>query len=185
MTTAIYIRVSTHRQAAENQLPPLQARAPDAVVYEETGSSVKRRPTFDRLMADCRSGVVKHLHIWSLDRLHRNMAQCVNTMLELDRLGIAVTSYREPWLDTASPVRGLLIAMFGWIAEQERAQLIERTRAGQDRARREGKHVGRKPVDPMLVDNACRMVSMGYSISAAARHAGIGKATLQRYLTAA
>ncbi|WP_404800915.1 recombinase family protein [Anaeromyxobacter oryzae] len=40
---------------------------------------------------------------------------------------------------TSGPVRPLLVAIFGWVAEQERAQLIERVHAGLERARREGK----------------------------------------------
>ena len=54
-------------------------------------------------------------------------------MPELDRLGVRVLSARESWLDTDSPVRPLLVAIFGWVAEQERARLIERTKAGMAR----------------------------------------------------
>lgn len=182
MTEAIYVRCSSDKSNRENQLPPLRARAPNATLYEETRSAVRKRPQFERLMADCRSGAVRHVHIWSLDRLHRNMASLVNTLLELDKLGVTVSSYREPWLDTSSPVRGLLIAVFGWVAEYEREQLIERTRAGQERARREGKQVGRKPVDPVLLQNAFQMLAAGQSMRAAARHAGISHTTLQNYL---
>jgi hypothetical protein len=59
-------------------------------------------------------------------------------------------SVQEPWLDTGGPVRELLIAIFSWIAEQERARLIERTNAGLDRAKRKGvrhsAHRARHPV---------------------------------------
>ncbi len=37
---------------------------------------------------------------------------------------------QEPWLDASGPVSPLLVAIFGWVAEQERARLIERTKAG-------------------------------------------------------
>jgi DNA invertase Pin-like site-specific DNA recombinase len=57
----------------------------------------------------------------------------VQTVLELDRLGVPVRSVREAWLDTSGPVRALLVAIVGWVAERERAQLIERTKAGMAR----------------------------------------------------
>jgi putative DNA-invertase from lambdoid prophage Rac len=38
----------------------------------------------------------------------------------------------------------LLVAIFGSVAEQERTRLIERTKAGLERARREGKRLGRR-----------------------------------------
>ena len=67
--------------------------------------------------------------MWSLDRLHRSMLGALQTVLDLDRIGVQVVSLREPWLDTGSPVRPLLIVIFGWVAEQERIRIGERTRA--------------------------------------------------------
>ena len=71
------------------------------------------------------------------------MTRAINTVLELDRLGVPVLSVREGWLDTSGPVRPLLVAIFGWVAEQERTRPIERVHADLDRARRQGKALGR------------------------------------------
>jgi len=43
------------------------------------------------------------------------MTGAINTVLELDRLGVPVLSVREGWLDTSGPVRPLLVAIFGWV----------------------------------------------------------------------
>jgi DNA invertase Pin-like site-specific DNA recombinase len=75
------------------------------------------------------------------------MVGAMQTVLELDRLGVRVISLKEPWLDTTSPVRPLLVAVFGWVAEQERLRISERTKAGLDRARRAGKKLGRPGFD--------------------------------------
>jgi putative DNA-invertase from lambdoid prophage Rac len=136
---AAYVRVSTDRQTVQNQLADLdrmvRARGHEPVIYEEVESAAKARPVLDRLMSDARTGKVGAVAVWALDRLHRSMTGAISTVLELDRLGIPVMSVREPWLDTSGPVRPLLVAIFGWVAEQERARLIERTRAGlNDRA---------------------------------------------------
>ena len=56
-------------------------------------------------------------------------------VLELDRIGVQVISVRESWLDTGSPVRTLLIAIFSWVAEQERNRLVERREDGSSRPR--------------------------------------------------
>ena len=144
---AIYLRVSTDQQTVENQRRAVEdmarARGYEAVFYEESESAAKSRPVFERLLADVRSGKRRAVVIWALDRLHRSMVGCIETVLELDRLGVPVLSVREPWLDTTGPVRSLLVAIFGWVAEQERARLIERTKAGMQRARRDGKRLGR------------------------------------------
>lgn len=156
MTTkrcATYVRVSTDREQVQNQLAEPQqlanARGYEPVVYEEVESAAKARPVLDRMLADLRAGRVQAVAFWALDRLHRSMTGAINTVLELDRLGVPVLSVREGWLDTSGPVRPLLVAIFGWVAEQERTRLIERTRAGLERARREGKVLGRPRTSPL------------------------------------
>ena len=138
---AVFLRVSTDRQTLENQRAEVEqlarARGYEPVVYEETESAAaKRRPVFERMLADARAGKLKAVAVWAIDRLHRSMQGAINDVLELDRLGVRVLSVRESWLDTSGPVRPLLVAIFGWVAEQERARLIERTKAGLERARR-------------------------------------------------
>lgn len=176
---AVYLRVSTDRQTTTNQEADVrrmaEARGYEAVVYEETESAAKARPVLDRMLADVRAGRVHALAVWALDRLSRSMTAAINTVLDLDRLGVPVLSVREPWLDTSGPVRPLLVAIFGWVAEQERARLIERTRAGLERARRQGKRLGRPPASPVLLHAARDLVAGGVSIAEAARQKGLSR----------
>ena len=186
---AIYARVSTDRQQVQNQLAEVQqlavARGYEPVVYEEVESAAKARPVLDRMLADVRAGRVHAVAVWALDRLHRSMTGAINTVLELDRLGVPVLSVREGWLDTSGPVRPLLVAIFGWVAEQERTRLIERTRAGLERARREGKRLGRPKASPLKVAAAVERVRGGASIREAAKAAGVNRETVRRAVLAA
>jgi DNA invertase Pin-like site-specific DNA recombinase len=187
---ALYIRVSTDRQAAENQVAELRqlaaARGFEPVIYEEVESAAKARPVLDKLLADARGGRVRAILVWALDRLHRSMIGSIQTVLECDRIGVPVVSLREPWLDTSGPVRPLLVAIFGWVAEQERARLIERTKAGIERARRHGtksgKPIGRPPTSPILLHAAADLVAAGSTIAAAARSKGVDRGTLRKFL---
>jgi len=101
------------------------------------------RPHDDR----CETRAFDVLLVWSLDRFGRSMAGNVNDALALDAVGVKIVSVREPWLDTGGPVRYLLLAIFSWVAEQELRRLVERMRAGIERARalgtRSGKPIGR------------------------------------------
>ena len=183
---ALYLRVSTDRQTAENQLAEVRqlalARGYAAVVYEEVESAAKARPVLDRMLADVRAGRVQAVAVWALDRLHRSMTGAIGTVLELDRLGVPVMSVREGWLDTSGPVRPLLVAIFGWVAEQERTRLIERTRAGLERARREGKQLGRPRTSGVLLHAAADLVAHGTPVASAARAKGVSRAALRRFL---
>jgi len=184
---AVYLRVSTDRQTVDNQAAEVcrlaVARGYEPVVYEEVESAAKARPVLDRMLADARAGRLQAVAVWALDRLHRSMTGAINTVLEFDRLGVQVLSVREGWLDTSGPVRPLLVAIFGWVAEQERARLIERVHAGLERARRQGKVLGRPPTSPVLLRAAAELVGAGTSVSAAARAKGVSRASLYRYLS--
>ena len=153
-------------------------------MYEEVESAAKARPVLDRMLADVRAGRVHAVAVWALDRLHRSMAGAINTVLELDRLGVPVLSVREGWLDTSGPVRPLLVAIFGWVAEQERTRLIERTKAGLERARREGKPLGRPRLSPLALAAAAADVDAGLSRREAARRRGISESAVRVYLAA-
>jgi DNA invertase Pin-like site-specific DNA recombinase len=110
------------------------------------------------MLKDARRGKFQVLVVWALDRFGRSMVGNLRDVLELDRLGVQVVSVRESWLDTGSPVRTLLIAIFSWVAEQERSRLIERTKAGVAAARRRGARLGR-PRAPEFVPGVCRKLA--------------------------
>jgi DNA invertase Pin-like site-specific DNA recombinase len=186
---AIYVRVSTAEQSVENQLPELQrlaeVRGLEVVeVFSENVSATRSRPEFERMLSDAHRGRFCVLLVWSLDRLHRSMLGAMQTVLDLDRWGVEVISLREPWLDMAGPVRSLLIAIFGWVAEQERLRISERTKAGLAAARRRGSRIGRPRVR-LDLDRAQELRAGGASLRDVARELGVGPATLHRALTMA
>jgi DNA invertase Pin-like site-specific DNA recombinase len=200
LTAGLYARVSTMEQTAENQERELLQLAHargwqvGGIYRESMSGAIRDRPELDRLLGDARAGRIGAVVVWALDRLHRSMVGCITTVLELDRLGVQVLSLREPWLDTAGPVRSLLLAIFGWVAEQERARLIERTRAGLARARekgtRSGKAIGRPRVSTILLTAAADKVRarqaagprFGNAYRAAALAVGVKETTLRRWM---
>jgi DNA invertase Pin-like site-specific DNA recombinase len=154
-----------------------------AGVFEEKASAAKSRPAFDEMMAMAHKGKLAGscIVVWSLDRLGRSLVGNMNTILALDQLGVPVVSLREPWLDMQGPVRSLLIAIFSWVGEQERRRIIERTNAGIERARRQGKVLGR-PKKYINLDEAVRLRAQGLSLEVVAKKLGVGMATLHRAL---
>lgn len=137
------------------------------------------QPSASRLRVAAHRGEFDVLVVAAIDRLGRSMSANVQAILDLDRLGVEVVSVREPWLSTAGPVRSLLVAIFSWVAEQERLTIISRTKAGMARARREGKHIGRPPV-AIDMPLAIRLREEGLSVRATAKRLGVGASTLHR-----
>ena len=184
----VYLRVSTQDQAVANQKPELlqlaEARGFEVVeVIEETASAAKQRPGFERVMKLAHEGKASVLIVWALDRMGRSMIGNLQAVLELDQLGVQVVAMREPWLQTDGPVRALLIAIFSWVAEQERTRIRERTRAGLDRARKEGKQLGRPSV-VIDADTALLLRRRGLSLRTIAEKLGVGHSTLHRFYRA-
>lgn len=152
-------------------------------VIEDTASAAKHRPGFQRVMELAHQGKASVLIVWALDRMGRSMIGNLQAVLELDRLGVQVVSMREPWLQTDGPVRALLIAIFSWVAEQERSRIRERTRAGLERARKAGKQLGR-PAVVIDADTALLLRRRGLSLRAVAAKLGVGHSTLHRFYRA-
>jgi DNA invertase Pin-like site-specific DNA recombinase len=145
----LYLRVSTRDQSVENQEPELRRWADrlgfEVVrVYADTASGARS----DRAaLAEVPAGAHRRELdlIWSLDRLSREgIAPMVRYFEQLRLAGVRVMSHQEPWVDTGGPVGDLLLAVFVWVAQQERQRIGERVRAGQARARAQGVRLGRK-----------------------------------------
>jgi DNA invertase Pin-like site-specific DNA recombinase len=92
-------------------------------------------------------------------------------------------SVREPWTDVEGPARELLAAVMAWVSGFERQRLIERVHAGLERARRQGKALGRPRTSIVLLRAAAELVEGGTPVAAAARAKGVSRASLYRYLS--
>jgi DNA invertase Pin-like site-specific DNA recombinase len=182
----IYMRVSSVDQHPETQLHDLRQLAAQRgyqIVEEYTDriSGVKaRRPGLDRMMADARRGKFDVVLVWASDRIARSVRHFLEVLDELNRINIEFVSFREQ-IDTGGPLGRAIVVIIGAIAELERNLIIERVRAGMRRARLEGRHIGRNPLD--LDDEAIRRERcQGHSLRQIARGHRISTATVQRVL---
>jgi DNA invertase Pin-like site-specific DNA recombinase len=148
MNAAIYARVSTFDQEPENQLQELRryaaVRGWTAVEYVDRGVSgaKDKRPALDTLVRDAKRRRFDVLVCWRLDRLGRNLKHLITLLEELQSLGVAFVSLAEG-IDATTPAGKLQMHILGAIAEFERARIAERVRAGLQRARAQGRRLGR------------------------------------------
>ena len=184
---ALYLRVSTLDQHPETQLYDLRQLAAQRgleVVEEFTdhgysGARVKR-PALDRMMAAARNGKFQVVLVWACDRLARSTRHFLETLDELNRLGIEFISCRET-IDTGGALGGAIIIIISAIAELERNLIRERVRAGMRRARLEGKRLGRRP---LLLDHEAinKDRAHGLSLAQLAKRHGVSRTTIRRVL---
>lgn len=154
---AVYLRVSTDDQTHANQaaacIQACQARGWTWEVFEEVESgAADSRLVWDGVLELARRGKVDAVVFYSISRVGRRRSQIAGDLANLARWGAALVSIRESFLDVdGSPelarMRELLIQWFGWFAEAERDELIDRTNQALERIRaglaKNGSHVSK------------------------------------------
>jgi DNA invertase Pin-like site-specific DNA recombinase len=176
-----YARASTDNQDTAAQVASLKAAGCERMYREKASGGRWDRPELHRLLDHLRKGDV--LLVWKLDRLSRSLRDVLTIMERLAEAKAGFRSLTEP-IDTTTPAGRMMMQMVGAFAEFERAMLKERTKAGLDAARQDGRIGGRRPkLSPQQQAEIRRMVSRGHKTAAdAARLFKIHPATVSRLL---
>lgn len=152
---AIYCRVSTKDKGQETanqaiQLREYAARMGWDLVEEYTDQASAKngdRSAFKRLFDDASKRRFDVVLVWALDRLTRaGVYETFDYVRRLTSYGVQFESYTEAHFRTTGPAGELMLAVAAWIAQQERLRLSERTKAGLQRAKRQGQVLGRRRV---------------------------------------
>ncbi len=128
--------------------------------------------------------------VWRIDRAFRSVLDAATTLERLRAWGVGLRSYTEPWLDTTSPFGEALYYITAAYAQLERGILAERVRAGMERARRQGRRLGRpggtrqEGFSERWRELAPRIHARAISRRRAARLLGVSRATVDRLLAA-
>lgn len=178
-----YARVSTVEQLTENQRQQIEEAgysiAKGRFVEEKVSGSVPamQREGFVKLLDRLEDGDT--LVVTKLDRLGRDSIDVQQTVRLFIERGIRLVVLQLGGMDLTSSAGKAVVAMIAAIADFERDLIIERTQAGQARARAEGKHMGRpsKTSDEQKAAIRARLEA-GDSVSQVARDAGISRASV-------
>lgn len=158
MKVALYARVSKDEMSSdgqlqdpENQLQPMRkfCEAMDWIVSKEfvdraSGGSANR-PQFQAMLGEVRQRHFDLILVWALDRFSREgMTNTLSYIKQLKEYKTGLKSIQESWLDTSQEgVSELLIAIFAWVAKEEKRKISERTKAGLAKLRLKGIKLGR------------------------------------------
>ena len=176
-----YARVSTNEQDTATQVAALKSAGCERIFREKASGGRWDRPELRRLLDQLRKGDV--LVVWKLDRLSRSLRDVLTIMEQIAEAKAGFRSLSEA-IDTTSPAGRMMMQMLGAFAEFERAMLRERTKAGLESARRQGRIGGRRPkLGPQQQAEIIKMVSRGRRTAAdAARLFNVHPATVSRLL---
>jgi site-specific DNA recombinase len=141
--TALYIRVSTERQATEGHSLDAQRNELEKYceangwtvcpghVYVDAGVSGKNtdRPAFQQMMQAAQDGRIGRIVATKLDRIARNLKDLLNTVDELKACNCALVVKKEQF-DTSTAQGMFVLQMLGAVSELERSMISERVHSG-------------------------------------------------------
>ena len=185
----IYARVSTNRQCPESQLLPLReyatARGFEIVseYVDVISGSKDSRPELARLMADAAKRRLDAVAVWKFDRFARSTRHLVTALEQFNVLGVDFISLSES-IDTSTPMGKMVFTVLAAVAELELSLIRERVIMGLQRAKAQGKVLGRPRVETSE-DQLLSFCEAGLSSRQIARLLGLSPSTVLRRLRAA
>ena len=196
MKTALYARVSTRDkgQDTENQMRQLREFAATqgwkvtAEYVDKASGKRGDREQFQRMLGAASRREFDILLFWSLDRLSREgVVETLNHLQRLMSYGVNYRSFTEQYLDSTGIFKEAVIGILAAVAKQERVRLSERTLAGLQRAKAQGRVGGRpaKVDDPKTVKALRRLRGRGKSIRQIAAELRLSTNTVLKGLKAA
>ena len=178
-----YARVSTVEQLTENQREQIKQAGyfieDHRFVEEKVSGSVpaSQRQGFQRLLDRLEPGDT--LIVTKLDRIGRDSIDVQQTVRLFVERGVRLVVLQLGNLDLTSAAGELMVKVLAAVADFERDLIIERTQAGQARARAAGVRMGRpsKTTEKDRVEIRSRL-HCGESVSSVARAFGVSRGTV-------
>ncbi len=151
MKIAIYCRVSTKDKqditTQETYLKDYAKREGLTIyyIYNDVGESGSKdsRPEFDKMLTAMRAKEFKGILVYKLDRIGRSLSHLVKLFEEFKKRDIDFISATQS-INTTTPEGRMFLHILMTLSQYERELTIDRIRAGLDRAKKEGKKLGRR-----------------------------------------
>ena len=175
-----YARVSTAKQSLDIQLSELQAAGCVRIFTDTATGKNTKRAGFEQMMDTLLEGDV--CIVSKLDRIGRSLTDLIKIVDTFNQSGVGFKVLNNTAIDTTTSTGKLIFGIFASVAEFERELILERTQAGIERARLEGRVAGR-PVSIKQSDiQAVTDLRKSMSVSKACAIVGIHRQSYYRWL---
>jgi DNA invertase Pin-like site-specific DNA recombinase len=181
---AIYARCSTDLQNPDMQVSELAEYASRrgfeivGIFTDIASGSSDDRPELNKALSLARHRKIDSLLVWKVDRLGRSLRHLVNTISELEAVGVSFISLKDS-LDFSTPAGRLMFNVIAAMGQFERDLIRERVKSGMANAKRKGIKLGRRAVSVNAAEIQ-RLRSEGLSFEAISRQTGLSVGTVFR-----
>ncbi len=177
----VYARVSSEGQNIDSQMDILKEAYPDGKVFveKESAGSRENRKELEIILRIIDDG--DELVVYKLDRLARCQDDLQDIMKILKAKNVKLRIHTMP-MDFDTPFIGdLIIYVLGMVAEMERHNIKTNQSRGVQRAKKEGKYLG-KQRDVKKWNEVRALIASGQTIVNTAKIAGLDRATVYRVI---
>ena len=190
----IYARVSTLDQTVDNQLIELRDHCSKMgweVVKEYADEGLSgtlsrdKRPALNSLIKDAYRKRFDSVVCWDISRIGRNMKELVLFLSDMKDRGVGICSVRQGF-DTSTSMGEIMFQFVGILSSWEREMIRERTLAGLERAKSEGKTLGRRKVtNDTMTAKILELGTAKKTIREIASEVGVSRGTVNNVLKVA
>ena len=190
----IYARVSTLDQIVDNQLLELRDHCSKMgweIVKEYVDEGLSgtlsrdKRPSLNAMINDGYRKKFDTVVCWDISRIGRSMKELIMFLSDMKDRGIGICSVRQGF-DTSTSMGEIMFQFVGILSSWEREMIRERTLAGLERAKREGKTLGRRKVtDNVMTAKIIKLRTEKKSIRDIASEVGVSRGTVSNVLKVA
>jgi DNA invertase Pin-like site-specific DNA recombinase len=174
-----YARVSTADQNLDTQIDALEKINCDQIFQDKITGVSTSRPALDQLLTKLRPGDT--VVVARFFRLGRDRNHLINLLGDFQQQGIQFRAL-DLGVDSSTPAGKMVLQIFAALAEYDREQILEKTKAGRELAKAKGKHMGRPSgVDPENYAKVKTAHSRGMSAKETAAVTGISLSSVKRY----
>jgi DNA invertase Pin-like site-specific DNA recombinase len=134
------------------------------------------------MLKDSAKGKFDIVIVWKIDRLARSTSDLLHILQQLNTNGVGFVATTQA-IDTTSSMGRMVVTFLSAIAEFERDTIVERVKAGIQRAKSEGIKIGRPRVAVDIV-KAIELRNQGLGYKQIAKSLGLPRTTVYRVLSA-
>jgi len=144
-----------------------------------------KRPAFNEMTKDAYRKKFDAVVCWDISRLSRSMKNLIMFLADMKDRDVGIVSFRQGF-DTSTNMGSIMYQFVGILSEWEASMISDRTLAGLERARREGKTLGRRKVtNDTMNAKIIELRSENKSLRAIATEVGVSTGTIRKVLKAA
>ena len=175
-----YARVSSSDQSLDIQVEQLKQVGCEKIFQENASGKSAEREQLNALIDFSREGDT--IHVMKVDRLARNTIDALQIADALAKKGAGLIFHDLGNVDINSDVGRVIYTTISAFAEMERKRILLRCNEGRERAREEGRHLGRFP-NKQLHERIQELAGQGMNKHAISKELGCSRTTVYKVLS--